>query len=114
MIVIKPNIVNTIKAPCREFDVNLDVTLNFYSEGNRSHDQISVPSATYANGVVTFDLLELVTEGNFYFMVLTQGNKELCKIKAFCTDQDTNADSYQISKGEFITPTQSNNDFIVL
>ena len=113
MIVLEPNTTNSITFTSREFNVLNEVIVNLYSEGERSNKQINV-IATYSNGQITFTLSELLMNNSFYFMVLTQGNKELCKIKAFCTDQDTNADSYQISKGEFITPTQSNNDFIVL
>ena len=54
-------------------------------------------------------------ESTFYFSRVRNesANRELLKFKSFCTNQ-TDLQDYTTSEGLYITPPQSDNDFIVI
>ena len=113
MQIIRPFGLNTVTTTSRELVDGFSLVLDIYTEGNRSVTQELAAFQSYANGLITFPLNLTVTEGNFYFIIGSQNNKELFKLKCFCTSE-TDYQNYSITNGEFITPTQSNNDFIVI
>lgn len=113
MQIIIPDDINNITTTSREPAVDSSLVLDIYKEGNRSATQEIVAVPTYSNGLISFPLYTTLNEGDFCFIIGSQSNKELFKVKCFCTS-DTDYQNYSITNGEFVTPVQSNNDFIVI
>ena len=92
------------------FNINI-ITEN---EGDRT-EFIETVEATYSNGQLSFEMEFTPIESTFYFSRVRNesANRELLKFKSFCTNQ-TDLQDYTTSEGLYITPPQSDNDFIVI
>jgi hypothetical protein len=110
MIIIQTNSITSISVPSRQFTGDVDLAIQ--DEQLRSTSSAMV-TATYSDGLMNFDYDFQGVESRYYFVIATQGDNELVKWKMFCTNQ-TDLQNYSISEGEYVTPPQSNNDFIVL
>jgi hypothetical protein len=92
------------------FNINI-ITEN---ESDRT-EFIETVEATYSNGQLSFEMEFTPIESTFYFSRVRNesANRELLKFKSFCTNQ-TDLQDYTTSEGVYITPPQSDNDFIVI
>lgn len=112
MEIIKTNEISQLNISSRAFDTGQNVDVLIIKESLRTPVTISVP-ATYASGVISFDYDFEASDGDFFFVVVSQFETILCKSKVFCTDQ-TDLQNYQITKGEYIQPTDNDNTYIKL
>lgn len=110
MEIIQTNTVTTISVPSRQFSGDIDITIQ--DEELRSKSTATV-SATYTDGLMSFDYDFQGVENRFYFVVATQNDSELVKFKMFCTNQ-TDLQNFTTSENEYVTPIQSDNSFIVV
>ena len=81
-------------------------------EATRKETTLTGQLGVYNNDQAELTIIHEIIAECFYFLVISQSGVELAKVKLFCTAQ-TNLQDYQITKGAFVEPTQTDNDFIV-
>lgn len=108
MQIIKTSGVSNMNIPSRVI-TNGIVNLHIQKENTRTPLTDTV-TATYLNGVISFDYDFNANEGDWFFIVIDQSGVEILKSKVFCTDQ-TDLQNYEILEGVFKSAPATDNTF---